>query len=249
MTNRPAWPEAARDLTAFRGRRDLGLHLNLTAGAPCGPMPRFAPRGAFPPIGEVVKQSLLRRLPVEEIRAEIARQIDGFAAEMGAPPDFVDGHQHVHILPGVRRWLIEDLARRGWAGTVWLRDSSDQPAAICARRVEAVKALQVYALGRGFRQEAAQAGFATNIGFSGFSSFDAGRSFATDFSAFLTRPGPRHLIMCHPGHPDAALAEIDDVSQTRSQELAFLMSDAFPALMAAGHAILSCWNGSILTGP
>ena len=45
MTNRPLWKEAAPDVAAFADRADIGLHLNLTFGAPLGPMPELAPSG------------------------------------------------------------------------------------------------------------------------------------------------------------------------------------------------------------
>ena len=42
--------------------------------------------------------------------AEIAAQWQRFVTVMGRAPDFIDGHQHVHILPQVRHALIEYLA-------------------------------------------------------------------------------------------------------------------------------------------
>jgi predicted glycoside hydrolase/deacetylase ChbG (UPF0249 family) len=249
MTNRPSWPEAARDLKTFDGRADLGLHLNLTTGAPLEPMPAFAPDRVFPKIGSVVGKAILRQLPEVEIRAEISRQIDAFEAAMGRPPDFVDGHQHVQVLPGVRRWLIDDLARRGWAGKLWLRDSSDGLGAILARKVEAAKAIQVALLAAGFAGQAKAAGFRLNVGFAGFSAFDAAHSFASDFSAYLIKPGPRHLVMCHPGQVDAELRAVDDVTTTREQELAYLLSPDFPADLARRGAVLTRWSGEALTAP
>ena len=242
MTNRPSWPAAARDLAAFADRADLGLHLNLTAGGPLGDMPAFAPDGYFPKLTSVVVAALLGRLPEAEIRAEIDRQIDAFEQAMGRPPDFVDGHQHVQILPGVRGWLIEALTKRGLAGRVWLRDSSDGVGAILARRVEATKALQVAALASGFARAAHAAGFDTNVGFAGFSSFDPSRSFRRDFARFLVAPGARPLIMCHPGHADSELAAVDEVLESRELELAYLLSPEFMADFAARGAALGRWR-------
>ncbi len=241
MTNRPSWPSAARDLSAFADSADLGLHLNLTTGEPLGPMPILAPGGEFPALTSLIGRALTVRLPEAEVRAEIARQVDAFVAAMGRPPDFVDGHQHVQVLPGVRRWLIEDLARRGRAGKVWLRDSSDRIASILARNVEAPKALQVAGLALGFARAARAAGFETNRGFSGFSAFNSARSVEADFETYLLAPGPRHLVMCHPGHVDADLRAIDEVTGSREAELAFLLSPAFPELLARHATVLARW--------
>ncbi len=242
MANRPSWGDAARDLAPFGDIADIGLHLTLTAGGPLGAMPSFAPSGGFPSLGALVRRAVSGRLPEAEVRAEIARQLDAFENAMGRPPDFVDGHQHVQILPGVRRWLLEELARRGLAGATWLRDSADRPGAILARKVEAVKALQVASLAAGFAASARKAGFAVNRGFSGFSAFDPSRSVAEDFGRALVSPGGRHLVMCHPGYVDAALKEVDDVTVTRERELAFLLSPDFHALLAAHGVALARWR-------
>ena len=125
MTNRPLWRQAAPELEAFADRADIGLHLTLTFGAPLGPMPRLAPSGELPQLRPLLKAARAGTLPADEIRAEIARQLDAFQDAMGRAPDFIDGHQHVHILPGIRDWLLEELVRRGLWGRLWLRDSAE----------------------------------------------------------------------------------------------------------------------------
>ena len=42
----------------------------------------------------------------------------------------------------------------------------------------------------------------------------------------LREPGPRHIVMCHPGHPDAELAALDPVVERRRMEYEALMRDA-----------------------
>lgn len=230
MSVAAGWPELARGLDSVRDRIGIGLHLTFTGLGPLGPMPRFAGEGRFPVLADVVGMALTGRLPAAEIAAEIDRQLDAFAGAIGGPPDFVDGHQHVHALPGIRSPLIAALERRGHAGRVWLRDPSDNPVAIIRRGVSAAKALAVAGLSFGFGAEARRAGFATNRGFAGFSAFDPGRDLARDFERFLAAPGPAHLVMCHPGHVVAGEA-LDDVVEARERELAFLASDRFAALL------------------
>ena len=236
MTTRPFWRADAQALRPFIGRADLGLHLNLTAGAPLTAMPRLAPGGVLPGVGALIRASLTGRLPEREIRAEIDAQLNAFAGGLGREPDFLDGHQHVHVLPGVRRWALEALARRGLAGKAYVRDSGDGLRNILARRVEAPKALLVSALAQGFAAAARRAGFAANQGFAGFSAFDPARAYAPDFAAFLTNPGPRHLVMCHPGYVDGALDAGDSVTASRLKELAFLASPEFRAVLGARGA-------------
>jgi predicted glycoside hydrolase/deacetylase ChbG (UPF0249 family) len=204
----------------------------LTLGAPLGAMPKFAPNEVFPKVSEVISASMRDKLPLGEIRSEIERQLDRFEAVMDRPPDFVDGHQHVQCLPDIRDELLDALSDRRLVGKCWLRDSSDHLHRILARRAFAKKALVLRGLGRGFRKRARKAGFAVNDGFAGFSDFHPGKDYAEQFETYLRALGPRHLIMCHPGHVDEDLRALDPVTVTREQELAFLLSDRFSELLA-----------------
>jgi predicted glycoside hydrolase/deacetylase ChbG (UPF0249 family) len=227
LTTRPSWREDADELRAFRGRADIGLHLNLTLGAPLGVMARFAPSGRLPEVRRVLQAATANDLPEAEIRREIERQFEAFVDVFGSPPDFVDGHQHVQILPGIRNWLFDCLEAKGLAGKIWLRNSGDHLTSILKRGIEVKKALAIAWLARGFAKAAQARGFVTNSGFSGFSGFDPCRDYGSDFSSYLRAPGPRHLIMCHPGYCDEELVLTDPVTLTRERELSFLLSPAF----------------------
>jgi predicted glycoside hydrolase/deacetylase ChbG (UPF0249 family) len=236
MTARPSWAKSAALLQEFRLKADIGLHLNLTLGSPLGPMPAFAPSGHFRGLGQMLRPALNRQLPEAEIGQEISRQIDAFCAHSGAAPDFVDGHQHVHVLPQIREQLFACLEAKGLSRKVWLRDSSDRLFRILWRGGrELRKAMIVGWLAKGFARAAAARGFQTNDGFAGFSAFDPQRDYALDFARYLRAPGSRHLIMCHPGYCDEELAAADPVTVSRERELSFLLSPAFPkALELAG---------------
>jgi chitin disaccharide deacetylase len=238
MTTQKGWPEAARAFRALAPEADIGLHFNLTLGGPLENMPSFAPAGAFPAMNAIVPAAWRSALPRQEIRDELRRQLDAFEAAHGAPPDFVDGHQHVHVLPGIADDLIDELTHRGLAGKIWLRDSADRPRRLFARGKHWGKALTVSALARGFRAKARAAGFALNDGFAGFSDFDAAADYAADFVTYLRAPGARPLIMCHPGHADDELARLDPVTASRETELAFLLSDRFTDMLDAAGARL-----------
>ncbi|HMN74072.1 MAG TPA: ChbG/HpnK family deacetylase [Rhodoblastus sp.] len=238
MASLPDWRRAARDWERTRPSVDLGLHVTLTVGAPLGAMPRLAPGGELPRLGALAAAALARRLPRDEIEAEIGRQIDAFCDATGAAPTHVDGHQHVHVLPGVRGALFAALARRDLLA-VPVRDSSDAPARIARRRAFSAKAMKVNALAAGFRGAARRAGHTLNQGFAGYSDFSPERYDARQFGAYLTAPGPRHLVMCHPGRVDDALRRLDPVREARERERAFFLSDEFADLLAARGARLA----------
>jgi predicted glycoside hydrolase/deacetylase ChbG (UPF0249 family) len=159
-----------------------------------------------------------------EISAESERQLDAFETHLGHAPDHIDGHEHVHVLPGIRRCLFDVVARRYRDPKPMLRDPSDRRSAITARAVRG-KARAVAALALGFGAGARRRGLATNMGFSGFSSFDVNQPYREELECALREPGPCHIVMCHPGHADAALASVDPVVERRRMEYDTLMRD------------------------
>jgi predicted glycoside hydrolase/deacetylase ChbG (UPF0249 family) len=231
MTNMPGWRRAARSLMPLRDRIAVGLHLNFTAGSPLGPMPRLAPSGRFPDLKDLLPKALKRQLPGGEIAQEISRQIEAFEEAFGDAPAFVDGHQHVHVLPAIRPALIQALKARGYAGRVWLRDPSDKAMAILRRPIGRSKALIVKSLARGFARSAHAAGFRTNKGFSGFAPLDLSVPAARVFEEAFSKLGAHPLVMCHPGYVDDELRALDPALQSRVEELNYLKSDAFRDLL------------------
>ena len=233
MTNQPGWPVLAPALAAFKGVRDLGLHLTLTLGRPLGPMPNLAPQGVLPPLGLLMRHALSARLSKPELVEEVVRQIEAFHAAMGRLPDFIDGHQHVHVLPTVRVALFDAVERvqPGWRP--WLRDPSDRLGAILARGVAVGKSMVIALLAQGFAAAARRRGFSLNDSFSGVSDFAVDGDFGADFGRYLLVGGRRHLIMCHPGHSDAELAAFDPVTASRDQEYAFLGGEGLEDRLAA----------------
>lgn len=229
MTNANGWPVHARDLRGFDGRLGIGLHLTLTWGAPLAAMPGFAPSGRFPDLGAVLKGSMTGRSPSEEIEAEIVRQWSAFVEAFGREPDFIDGHQHVHVLPGIRAALLRILARRTSKQPIWLRDPGDRLRSVLGR-VSAAKALLVGALATGIAGQASRAGLVTNRGFSGFSDFRPDQDLGRSFASYLSELGARPLVMCHPGHLEVG-EQLDGVADARRREFDYLGSSAFSDLL------------------
>ncbi len=221
----PEWPSEAKRLVALRGKVAIGIHLNLTVGAPLGPMPVLAPNGELPTIVDLVNLALRRKIDPTEIEAETFRQLTKYAEGAGMPPDYLDGHQHAHALPVIGAAVLAAIKRFSQGRLpILVRNPSDNPVRIVARRRFVRKALKLAWLVAGFGPAARAAGHAVNDGFSGHSEYQTDRPYGPEIEASFSSSGPLHLIMCHPGYADALLAKRDWVTTRREQELQVLLS-------------------------
>jgi chitin disaccharide deacetylase len=221
-------------LNAGTKRAALGLHLTLTA--PFEPVSEsFTPKrgGRFLPMKSMQLAAIARRLNRDTLKIEIAAQVHAFAGAFGHLPDYIDGHQHVHLFPQVREALLEVMARM--APKAWVRQCGRARA---ARRLRDPKALTLDVLSVRFRQKARQAGIATNPAFAGSYSFSPDAAFAKIFPRFLDGLPDGGLIMCHPGFVDAELKRLDTLTALREREYEFFMSDDFVRLMKAHNVAL-----------
>lgn len=108
LVNGPRWREAAAALADLPSGFATGLHLNLTDGEPLSPdLRRLWPE--LPRLPRLLATALARRLPTAAVAAEWRAQLDAFVDACGRLPDHVDGHQHVHHLPGVREAVLATL--------------------------------------------------------------------------------------------------------------------------------------------
>lgn len=234
MTAMPHWPQAAQDFKPLEGRADLGLHLMLTDQVPATSCPRLAPHGRLPSIGQLLRLALTRRLDRAEIKTELNRQFDLFQAHMGRPPDFLDGHHHVHQLPIIRD-VVLDLWQDRMAGKGWIRSCWDRPQDILRRGVDPVRALIISELGRVFRWRLKRLGVPHNTSFRGVYDFSGRIPFGRLFRAFTHAPQGATLIMVHPGYVDECLLGLDSLTHQRRVELDFLASDQAPLSLADRH--------------
>jgi len=212
-----------------QGHAALGLHVTLTA--PFRPLSfGFAPlRGdAFLPQTELMRLALTRRLDVRKLTTEIAAQVAAFVSAFGRPPDYLDGHQHVQLLPQVRDAFLQVAAE--FAPGAWVRQCG-RPRG--AKALHDPKGLVIDILNVGFRNKAARHGVTTNPAFAGAYAFTPNADFAKIFPRFLKGLPDGGLIMCHPGFVDNELRALDNLTTLREREFAFFNSDAFPAALGA----------------
>src|SRR5665647_440403 len=150
--------QALAELNAGEQRAAIGLHVTLTA--PFKPLSDgFAPTrdGAFLPINEMMRLAMTRRLIDEPLVIEIATQVRAFLEAFGRLPDFLDGHQHVQLLPQVRNAFLKVASET--APNAWVRQCGRVRT---GRPLHDSKSLVLDVLSLGFKSQAARHGLSTN---------------------------------------------------------------------------------------
>jgi hypothetical protein len=216
-----AWPAEApvlRSLAEARPGLGIGLHLNLTER-----LANCADPGVIAPIARHIADAVLpaRRGYEDAVHAAFRRQWDLFVEAFGRPPDFIDGHEHVHLFPAPRRALFRLAAETRFAGWVrQCRTSSRRPG---------LKRLILDPLSGAFRREAAAQDLKTNPGFGGLRRFSPDEDMAALWRTDLAAMDAGGLLMVHPG-----AASPDRAGQCRAQEARSL--DALDVILAEDAA-------------
>jgi predicted glycoside hydrolase/deacetylase ChbG (UPF0249 family) len=226
---------ALRTAAANSPRCAIGLHVTLTA--PFRPLTmHFQPLdgGMFPAFPKLLRAGLLRRLDPEIIHGELIVQLAAFNEMFGRAPDFVDGHQHAQLFPGVRDAFL--TAVKEAAPNAWVRQGGRNQPLIA--RLGTPKALFLDILSAQFRRRASQANIAFNPGFAGAYDFSRQPDFSTLMRQFLDGLPENGVIMCHPGVVDDTLVSLDPLTVQRETEYAFLGGEQFPRLLEANKVTL-----------
>jgi chitin disaccharide deacetylase len=221
--------EARALVDVAAGRAAIGLHFTLTAPfRPLGPFRPASADGGFLSLRQMLARGLSRALDGRAAAIEAERQIEAFRRAFGRPPDFIDGHQHVHLLPQVGDALLAVMKAR--TPTAWVRQCGRTSPFL--KRGGHAKAHLLDVLSRRMKSRCAAAGVATNPGFAGAYDFGQRLSYEAVFASFLDGLPDGGVVMCHPGFVDAELARLDHLTTMREQEHAFFAGEAFPKLLA-----------------
>jgi predicted glycoside hydrolase/deacetylase ChbG (UPF0249 family) len=222
--------DALKTLNAGGQRVAIGLHVTLTGKfRPMSTDYRPTRGGVFLEIPETMARAQLRLLDRNRLAAEIAAQLKAFIGQFGQTPDFVDGHQHAHLLPQVREALlgvVKDLAPQAW-----VRQCGSVPTR--SRPIGDYKTRILDGLSGKFRALAAARGIRTNPAFAGAYDFasEQNADFGRLFPGFLQDLPAQSVVMCHPGFVDAELQRLDPLTTQREREFAYLAGDAFPGVL------------------
>jgi len=223
----------------------VGVHLNLSDGGPVAQPEAVANLvGRDAKFAGGPKRLLLRRarggLPLKEVENEWDAQIRK-VRDAGIEPTHLDGHQHVHMLPGLFETALK-LAKRHKIGAVRvaLEESSLRTALASGSKQNAgvvmkqgVKARGLKLLAGDARELAERAGIATTDYFCGIAH-----------TGELTREGVEQLLkslpegttelMCHPGYVDEELQKTRTrLRESRKTELEILTDKGIRNIVAS----------------
>lgn len=243
LANGAAFAEAVELVRATRGF-GVGVHLNLSDGCPitaCERVPSLVNgSGEFEdgPDGLLLKIAT-RGLSMREVETEWEAQISNVRAA-GIEPTHLDGHKHVHMLPGLFEIALR-LAKRNGIGAVRVsHEASGLRAALSTGALrpavvlkQGVQARGLKLLARDAREQAERAGVSTADFFCGIAQ-----------TGELTKEGVARLLrslpdgttelMCHPGYADEALRNTSTRLQgSREKEVEILTDTEIRNLVAS----------------
>ncbi len=224
MVGAPAWRQGVPALLELRREQvDVGLHLDLTE------LPLDA--AVRRPLWHWIAGAGLLPGMRSRARREIEAQLDAFVAAMGRLPSHVDGHQHVHQLPGVRQELLAALAARDGGQRTWLRDTrAAAQAPWCGGKPWLIAGLG----SGGLRRLAGAQRWQQNARLLGVYDFRGDAQHYLALAArWLRAARTGDLWMCHPASASAA---DDPIAQARLTEYEALRSERFGQLLYEAHA-------------
>lgn len=230
ITNSPHWQSTAGLLADLPDTVDLGLHLNFTEGQPLSA--RLARRWSrLPGLGRLLLQAHLRRLPISQVRNEVHAQLAAFNEAVGRPPAFIDGHQHVHHLPGLRRIILDMVEHVQPMPAVRNTGRLLGPGFDLKRRIIEMTG------GRALEAELRQRVIPHNPVLLGAYDFQQ-PSYRDLMRAWLQAvPPDGALLFCHPGSASDGDPP-DTIGPAREREMAYLGGDAFDEDLAAARVRL-----------
>jgi predicted glycoside hydrolase/deacetylase ChbG (UPF0249 family) len=233
MVLSPRWANDVALLQDVRGHIDVGLHLDWTSDFARAAGHGLSLRGAM-------LRALLGGFDRAAARAVIERQLDAFETVWQAPPDHIDGHQHVQQFAGIREALVEALQARYPATGGAERRPQLRPYLRLSAGTASDTRLKTRLIGgmgaAALARLAGAVGIACAPALSGIYDFDGGgQAYGARMVHWLQDAPEAAIVMCHP----ALRAEADDeIGPARAWEYAYLASDAFAqALARAGVAL------------
>jgi predicted glycoside hydrolase/deacetylase ChbG (UPF0249 family) len=198
-------------LSSVKENIDIGLHLNFTEGF------AISNHKPLPSLKKILLKSHFDQLDYTKIYNEIKCQIIKFISLFNKNPDFIDGHQHVHHLPIIRKALINLYIDLGLNETfTYIRSVSNVvgDANLKTKIIKSTGANKLLRLMDKFN-------IPTNDNFSGIYNFKNKKPFSKIMNDTYSSIRDKGIIMCHPGQSSS---RPDELKCSRPIELEYFSS-------------------------
>jgi predicted glycoside hydrolase/deacetylase ChbG (UPF0249 family) len=186
MSNQSAFKQDGKRLLPFLRQAKIGLHFNL----------------AYSSLGLFILKSYLGCLNQQSIEKALSAQYEQFIKIMGQKPDFIDGHQHIHQLPLIRKIVLKFYKAHYPNYDGFIRNTYHS-------RASSLKAKMINALGgKKLKGLLEREKIPYNKNFSGVYNLSEKKNYALLLTQFIHELEGDGLMMCHPAK-----------AQTNSNEL------------------------------
>jgi hopanoid biosynthesis associated protein HpnK len=223
--------EHAAALARSQPSLDVGVHLTLTEQRPVAAnVPSLLDRNGELPAHatDLARRRALGKVSMADVRIELEAQIRR-VLDAGVTPTHLDGHQHVHVLPGVAQVVLE-LARA--FGIAAVRYPAERLRGYMLRDPARMKRVTEQLAVAGLSALSPLKALRRSDDFVGF--YFGGRLNERNLRTVLERLRPRGTteLMCHPGFDDPK-SRYGHWGYAWAEEAAALASPAIRELLAA----------------
>lgn len=216
MTNMPDFVSYGQQLLSLKDQVKIGLHFNLTEGDLI-----VHPQKKCFSLSELLIKSHMHSVKLSFIAQEFLAQLEQFTGIMQRLPDFIDGHQHIHQFPVIRKVILDLYEQRLKDNGTSIR--SVWPSINLPQYRLKAKVLHLTG-GKALAQQLIKLNIPHNRYFSGIYDFAAHANYRDLFRKWLCFTKENTLIMCHPGD---GINTTDTIAPARFKELNYFLSDEF----------------------
>lgn len=229
-----AWEKGAMALKNFRDLADIGLHLFYEET----------------PFNEILTLAYTKRLSKPLILKKFKCQLDNFMGSMGMPPDYIDGHQHIHQLP-VFRLALMDLIDAAGFNRIYIRNSASNFNDILKRKISILKNIFIALPGFSLKKDLYKREIPTNNDFLGVYNFNTNHHAGHIFDQFLrTVRKTNSIYVCHPCCGNKLLNDKSNVFDIkRVEEFKYLESDQYKETLERRGLFLTRFKHTSIKGP
>lgn len=204
------WPEYAMDLKKYSDHIDIGLHFDLTHFAKIQKK-KYS-------VKKLLLLSFLQNLSQNEIEKILHQQIELFIKYFNKKPDFIDGHEHIHVFSAIRKAFLKVYE------TYFPEHQSYIRVPLAKKNLSLKSKIIAYAGAKQLKASLETSHIPHNLSFSGVYNLKP-QNYRLLFKKFLNEIEHQGLIMCHPGL--ASTDQNDPISAARFKEFQYFSGEDF----------------------